>query len=336
MATLTDVMYHSIGEGILEIRHGMDAVSTKQVTCWLCFVLVWAALSACSVGRAEGLPYVDLSAREPLPAAAAANVAPLRVAVAAVVSPQGTVESYQPLLDYLARRLGRPVQLIQRRTYAEVNDLIAADEVDVAFVCTSAYVIGQREFGMQLLVVPRVEGETVYHSWLIVPSDSPAQSMRDLEGGVFAFTDPWSTSGRVVPTAQVRALGRTPEDFFKRVIYTYSHDAAIRAVADRVVDGAAVDSLVYRFAVARDPDLAERTRVIYRSPPFAAPPVVTSPHIRAQLRAQLADILTGMADDPEAQAALGALDVEAFVPIEDAAYDSVRQLQREAGLWDLP
>lgn len=301
---------------------------------WMASVLV--GVSACRSGRAESLPYVDLSAREPLTAAAAATVAPLRVAVAAVISPQGTVESYQPLLDYLAGRLGRPVQLIQRRTYAEVNDLIAADEVDVAFVCTSAYVIGQRDFGMQLLVVPRVEGETVYYSWLIVPSDSPAETMRDLEGGVFAFTDPWSTSGRVAPTALVRALGRTPEDFFKRTIYTYSHDAAIRAVADRVVDGAAVDSLVYRFAVARQPDLGERTRVIYRSPPFAAPPVVTSPHLRVQLRTELLALFTGMADDPAAQAALRALDVEAFVPIEDAAYDSVRQLQREAGLWDLP
>jgi phosphonate transport system substrate-binding protein len=102
------------------------------------------------------------------------------------------------------------------------------------------------------------------------------------------------------------------------------------------VDGAAVDSLVYRFAVARDASLAERTRVIYRSPPFAAPPVVTSPHIRAQLRAQLEDTFIGMASDPAAAAALRALNVDGFVPIEDTAYDSVRRLQRDAALRDLP
>ena len=44
--------------------------------------------------------------------------------VAAVISPKGTVESYSPLLNYLEEKLNRPIELIQRRTYLEVNDLI--------------------------------------------------------------------------------------------------------------------------------------------------------------------------------------------------------------------
>jgi ABC-type phosphate/phosphonate transport system substrate-binding protein len=44
------------------------------------------------------------------------------------------------MLDYLSAKLERPVELVQRRTYTEVNDLIAKEGVDVAFVCTSVYV----------------------------------------------------------------------------------------------------------------------------------------------------------------------------------------------------
>ncbi len=130
---------------------------------------VVALLAGCAA-RADALPFVDLADRQPLPAVGEADVTPLRVAFAAVISPRGTVEGYQPLVDYLAERLDRPVELVQRRTYAEVNDLVRRGEVDLAFVCTSAYVIGHREFGMQLLAAPRVNGETVYHSYLIVPS----------------------------------------------------------------------------------------------------------------------------------------------------------------------
>ena len=62
------------------------------------------------------------------------------------------MDSYAELLDYLETRLGRPVELVQRRTYDEVNDLIASEEVDAC--AASAYIAGERDFGMQLLVAP--------------------------------------------------------------------------------------------------------------------------------------------------------------------------------------
>lgn len=294
-------------------------------------VLALPLLTGCGVAQAEALPYVDLSQRQPLPAAAPAQVTPLHVAVASVISPRGNVESYQPLLNYLSQKLDRPVELVQRRTYAEVNDLIERGEVDLAFVCTSAYVIGQRDFGMALLAAPQVGGETVYYSVLIVPTGSPAREITDLRGQTFAFTDPWSASGRMYPTSLVMALGETPETFFSRTFFTYSHDDAIRAVASGVADGAAVDSLVYEFAVAREPGLGEQTKIIHRSAPFGIPPVVTSPRLRPQVRAELQNILLEMGDDPAGQAALKALDIDRFVLIEDEAYDAVRDLEALVG-----
>lgn len=270
---------------------------------------------------------ISLSQLDPLPLEVPTEATPLRVAVAAVISPQGNVDSYGPLLNYLSAKLDRPVELVQRRTYAEVNDLVAAGYVDMAFVCTSAYVAGARDFGMKLLAAPQVEGETVYYSLLIVPADSPAQSMADLRGGTFAFTDPMSNTGRNYPTYLVQQLGQTPDRFFARTFYTYSHDDAIRAVANHVADGAAVDSLVYDFMLARNPELGERSRIIQRSTPFGIPPVVVGPHVRPQLFAQLQDTLLHMADDPDGQAALAAAEFDRFVPITDAVYDSVRELE---------
>jgi phosphonate transport system substrate-binding protein len=256
-------------------------------------------------------------------------VVPLRVAVGAVTSPQGTVDSYAPLLDYLERKLQRPVELVQRRTYAEVNDLIATGYVDVGFVCTSAYVAGQRDFDMQLLVAPEVEGETVYYSVLIVPAASEAYSMDDLRGKVFAFTDPMSNTGHNYPRYLVQQLGETAESFFARTFFTYSHDDAIRAVASGLADGAAVDSLVYDYAIQREPELAQRTKIIHRSEPFGIPPVVAGPQTRPQIAAEVRDLLIGMAADPEGRNVLNGLNIDRFVTVEDRIYDSVRQLETQ-------
>ena len=70
----------------------------------------------------------------------------LRLAVAPVYSPQTTLELYQALADYLGRRLNRPAELVQGKTYDEINDLIRAGGVTVAIVCTNAYLEGQEDF----------------------------------------------------------------------------------------------------------------------------------------------------------------------------------------------
>lgn len=269
---------------------------------------------------------IDLNNLQPLPTPAGHDAVPLRVAVAAVISPKGTVQSYAPLLLYLEEKLNRPVVLVQRKTYMEVNDLIEHGEVDVAFVCTSAYVEGHDTFGMELLAAPQVNGGTVYNSVLIVPTSSAAKSMSDMRGKVFAFTDPISLSGRMYPTYLVHELGFTSEEFFARTFFTYSHDEAIRAVASGVADGAAVDSLVYEFAIARDPSLADKVRVIHRSPDFGIPPVVVSPFTRPQVKMDLQTLLLEMSNDPAAKDAMASIGVEDFVLIDDSAYDGVREL----------
>lgn len=296
----------------------------------LCFLLV-----ACSPAVQQPAATVSLTDLQPLPTPVL-NQIPLRVAVASVISPQGTVESYSALLDSLGRRLNRPVELVQRRTYLEVNDLIERGEVDLAFICTSAYVVGNDDFGMELLAVPQVNGATVYHAYLIVPVNSPARDMADLRGKVFAFTDPLSLTGRAYPTWLVQSLGSAPEDFFERTFYTYSHDEAIYAVANALADGASVDSLVYEYALSREPTLAQKVKVIHRSDPFGMPPVVVNLDLRPQVKAELQSLLLTMHEDPLGQAALAEIGVERFVLIGDHAYESARLLMQEVVLPGLP
>ncbi len=299
---------------------------------WLVFLLFLISLAivlaGCGTARAESLPYVDLSQRSPVPLPTPRQDASLRLAVAAIISPQGNVESYKALADYLAEKLERNVEIVQRRTYAEVNDLIAKGKVDLGFVCTSAYVTGHKQFGMELLAAPQINGETVYFSELIVPASSPARNMADLRGKVFAFTDPMSFSGRAYPTYLLQQLGETPEAFFSRTFFTYSHDKAIYAVADGVADGAAVDSLVLAHALERDPALGRRIRVILRSPPFGIPPVVAPPGLSPTKKMSLQEILLTMHQNSQGRQVLNELGIDRFVRIDDNAYDSVRAIMQ--------
>lgn len=288
-------------------------------------VFIVALLASSCTPQDETL--IDLNALTPLPLDNVNTVLPLRVAIAAVISPQGTLESYAPLLEYLEAKLGRPVERLQSSTYAETNEILASGLADVAFVCTGAYIHGSSEFGMEILAVPEISGESVYFSWVIVPFDSPVNDIADLRGSVFAFTDPLSLTGWMYPNFMLLQINEQPEAFFGRTFFTYSHDQAIHAVASGFADGAAVDSLIYNYLVEREPSIAQKVRIIHKSPAFGMPPIVTNPGIQPQLRADLQEIFLGMTDDPDGQAALGALGIDRFVLVEDQLYDSAREVE---------
>ncbi len=136
---------------------------------------------------------------------------------------------YQQLATYFGAKLGRPVELVQGKTYAEINDLLKSGEVTVAIVCTNPYLQGRDDFGMELIAAPQVDGDVVYYSLLIVNRNSTAASLGDHRGTSFAFSDPLSNSGRLAPIYQLALRGRNPESFFSQTIFTYSHDSSIRA-----------------------------------------------------------------------------------------------------------
>lgn len=260
----------------------------------------------------------------------APQVVPLRIAVAAAISPRESVGLYRPLLEHVSSRLGRPVDLLQRRTYAEINDLVRYGRADAAFICDYAFVEGERYFGMQTLVVPLVMGKRTYQSYIIVPKESDAQSLLDLEGRSFAFSDPLSSTGWLFPTHVLGQSGQDPDSFFRRHVFTYSHENTVKAVAQRLVDGGAVDSLVYESVLIKDPVYREKTKVIQESAPWGNPPVVVHPRIEPGLRKELEQVFLDMHRSKEGQAVLAPLMIDRFVTPDDSSYDQVRQMAEEA------
>ena len=141
----------------------------------------------------------------------------LKVAVAAMISPKDTFTYYRQFLEYLGNKLDREIQLVQRKTYGEINTLFGEGEIDLGFICSGPYAAGNENYAFEALAVPQVRGSNFYQSYLIVHKNSRIKKLEDLRGGVFAFTDPESNTGRLVPTYWLQQQGETPDNFLKRV-----------------------------------------------------------------------------------------------------------------------
>ncbi|MBI4681674.1 MAG: phosphate/phosphite/phosphonate ABC transporter substrate-binding protein [Nitrospirae bacterium] len=290
-------------------------------------LLLFCGISGCS--RDEDVKRIDLSQKIDVKAAQSQSSGPpLRIAVGGMITPKEGFSYYKQLLDYIGEKLGRKVEFVDREDYAEINALVKKRDVDVAFVCGGPYVDGHADFGMELLAAPVAYGGTVYYSYIIVSKDSPVDSLEGLRGKTFAFTDPLSNTGKLVPTYMLAKMNETPETFFKSFDYTHAHDKSIKAVATGVADGAAVDSLIWEYANRTNPEFTSRTKIIKKSPPYGIPPVAVHPDMEARLKESLRQIYLNAHNDGKGRGILKGMMVDKFVPIDDGAYDSIREMKQ--------
>lgn len=253
----------------------------------------------------------------------------LKIGVAAMISPKETNKYYADMVNYIGEKIGKKVEMVQRENYAEMDGLLEKGEVNVAFICSGPYVKNHEKFGVELLVAPQSYGKPFYHAYIIAHKDSDINSLNDLRGKRFAFTDPKSNTGKLVPTFMVaKKFNTTPEKFFSEVIYTRSHDRSIEAVAKKLVDGASVDSLIYDYAAKKNPVYTSLTKIIEKSPPYGIPPVVVTKRTDPKLKEALRQAFLDMHKDPKGKAILDNIMVDKFIIPKDSDYNSVREMEK--------
>jgi len=295
------------------------------------FLSALVPAGGCTKGPATERLRIGAPENAPAPTAAAppAEAAgSLRIAVGGMITPKEGFAYYRRLLDYIADRTGRPVVHVDRRDYAEINRLLRDAEVDMAFVCGGPYVDGHEAFGLELLAAPVVHGETVYYADIIVPADAPVRNLEELRGATFAFTDPLSNTGRLVPEYMLAQRGETPERFFGKTFFTYAHDRSILAVARGVADAASVDSLIFDYTRRSRPELTARVRILTKSPPYGIPPVVVRPGLDAPLKRELQAVLLAAHEDGTGREILRGMMIDRFTVVPDGLYDSIRRMKR--------
>ena len=105
---------------------------------------------------------------------------------------------------------------MQRRTYREAIELLRTGEHDFSWVCSFPYAKYRDEKFFGLMAVPVFEGKPLYRAYLIVHKDSQIRTLEELQGRVFAYSEPDSNTGYAVPRQMLFDAGKNPTAFFAR------------------------------------------------------------------------------------------------------------------------
>jgi phosphonate transport system substrate-binding protein len=241
------------------------------------------------------------------------------------------IKTFEPMRAHLEKKLGRKVVVFTATDYTGIIEAMRKKRVDIAWFGPLSYYLAEQEAGAEAFAVGvRTTGKSTYKSIFVVPGGSPAKTLKDLKGKNVAFVDPASTSGGLMPAYLVKKeTGMMPVEFFGKLTYTGSHDAAELAVKNKTVDAAADNDITYEKMIGKGLISKESNRILLESPDLPGSPLVYRGDLPAELKKKIQDAIVNAHKEIKVSGYGVITHYEAVTP---ADYQTIRDMVKELGL----
>lgn len=158
---------------------------------------------------------------------------PIQVYFVPSVEAQTLVEGGEVLREALAEATGLSFEVFVPTSYAATIEAMCASPANsMGFIPAAGYVIGNNRCGIEVEAAAVRFGWPVYWAQYLVARDSDIYTFGDLEGKTWAYPDPGSTSGFIVPSVELGAAGIEPGER----VEAGGHNQAVLAVYNGEVD----------------------------------------------------------------------------------------------------
>lgn len=210
------------------------------------------------------------------------------------------------LAEDLGAVLGCEVEEIQASDYNAIIEALRTGSADMAYMGSQALALGVERTDLEPIVMKAEDGDpekAIYHSVFITnAANTDINSIEDIKGRTMAFVDPDSTSGNLVPTAEIiqafpddnlnSDILHTNGDFFEAVSFSGSHQAGLQAVVKGDVDVAPISDQILASEIANGNAAESDIKIIHESGAIPAEAMVVAEHVDQATRDKLTEFLT--------------------------------------------
>lgn len=256
------------------------------------------------------------------------------------------LRSNECLRDRTEKLLGVPTKLFAPADYNGVIEGLLGGNLDMAWLGASGYAavyLEDPEAVEPVLVKINVDGSYGYHSIGFARADSGVKSLDDMKDKVFAFGDPNSTSGYLIPSIEIPASGYSmkPGEYFSDVKFVGGHEQTIVAVYNGDVnagvtwaDGIGSWEEGYNSGALRkavDAGLIDMNELveIWRSKVIPEGPIVLRKALPEKVKLKMVGLMASLESmDPECAYGVMAGEVKGMAPIDHSEYVSVIEARK--------
>ncbi len=250
---------------------------------------------------------------------------PLRLTIVPYEAAEQLREGYTPMAQFLAKKLGlKSGTYIQVADYSGVAAALQSYKVDVAYLSPFSYALASSMTKLHPLAMPVISGSLMYRGIIFVRADSPIKGLEDLNGKTFAFGDPASTTGYLLPKGLLDKRGIK----LKRSYHAGDANVVVTAVENRRADAGAAYENVFDVTYRNAPEKKKLLRVIAETEELPNGIYVGRGNLPPDQIEKLKQAFLAMNTDPEGQAALKKIPHDRIEPADDKMFDSIRETAR--------
>ncbi|MEO3999943.1 phosphonate ABC transporter substrate-binding protein [Mesorhizobium sp. CAU 1732] len=143
------------------------------------------------------------------------------------------------IVEQLGAKLGVPIELYPASDYAGVMQGLLAGQLDAAQLGASGYAgiyLQDPEAVEPIFVALENDGSDGYYAMMYTKADSGIEDLEGMRGKSLAFADPNSTSGYLVPKAELEMQEINPAEYFSSTGFGGGHEQAVVAVLNGQYD----------------------------------------------------------------------------------------------------
>ncbi len=246
----------------------------------------------------------------------------LRIALLPDESPETVIEVNKPFKAYLEKKLNKEIELIVTTDYSSMIEAFRHGKLEMAYFGPLSYVMLQsRHDNVEPFAAKMKDGKTSYNSILIVPSDSPVHFIWQLAGKDVGFGDPASTSSHLIPKQMLAKYGDLDPSNDFQTRHLGAHDAVAMAVMNKKVDAGGLSLPILKNLTKRGVVDPTKIRQVQISSPIPEYPFVYRKDLKTGLKKDIRQAFFNL----EEEEILKPLRAEGFAPIDDSAYDIIRE-----------
>lgn len=248
----------------------------------------------------------------------------------------------KPLEKMLSKKLGIPVHVSMSTDYNTVVEAMKSKKVDVGFLPPDAYVLAHKRGVADVLLQAQRYGYDEpsgkqnhklmdsYRSMIVVKKGSKIKSWKDLKGKTIAVQDPTSTSGYVLPIAELHKKGlNVPKDC--KLVQVKGHDQAVLSVYNGDADAAFVFSDARPLAAKDAPAVMKDVVPIYFTKYIPNDTVAVRSGMSKSFRKKLATAFKDIAKTKKGKKILENIYQHyGYVDSKDSNFNIVREYEAEA------
>jgi phosphonate transport system substrate-binding protein len=244
------------------------------------------------------------------------------------------LDRYEPLADYLSKRIGADIKLKVLTRYGNIVDNFVSAGLDGAFFGSFTYTLAHVRLGVEPIARPEtVDGVSTYYGLIMVRKDGGIKTAVDMKGKIFAFVDRATTAGYLLPLAYFKENGIADyRTFLRETYFAGTHEAAIYDLLNKKADICAAKDTVFVRLAARDKRLTKELVLLARSPDVPENGLALRKNFDGAIKNELKKALLSMDKDPEGIDVLKKFGARKFIETTNDDYASVYKYVKQIGL----